>query len=45
MSKEQLADLTQALASQDAALLTPQVNEALAGTALMGGHTVKLAKR
>jgi diguanylate cyclase len=31
----QLAGLTQALSTQDASLLTPQVSEALAGTALM----------
>ena len=41
----QLADLTQALASQDAALLTPQVNEALAGTALMRASAQALAQQ
>lgn len=41
----QLAHLTQALSSQDATLLTPQVSEALAGTALMRASAQALAQQ
>ena len=41
----QLEGLTQALSSQDAALLSPQVTEALAGTALMRASAQALAQQ
>jgi len=41
----QLTELTQALTDQDATLLTPQVNEALAGTALMRASAQALAQQ
>ncbi len=42
---EQLAGLTEALAAQDTTLLTPQVSEALAGTALMRASAQALAQQ